>query len=223
MAATSMESVMTSRLTREARMPSVPMETPSLTEMVLISMGVPPAARTPSLTRWAMRRWLKLQGMVSIHSCATPTMGRARSSSEKPMDLSWERAGARAGPSVMAALLRLRGSDMEVPYEVEADVGSRYMVGAEARGFKGDDARIVVTGRRRLRNPRAAARKTPHPNPLPQERPLQNPEAVARKTPHPALSPRRGKSRRPQGFLTPHTVALPGERGLYAKISQERD
>ena len=115
MAATSMESVMTSRLTSEARMPSVPMETPSLTEMVLISMGVPPAARTPSFTRWAMRRWLKLQGMVSIHSCATPTMGRARSSSEKPMDLSWERAGARAGPSVMAALLRLRGSDMEGP------------------------------------------------------------------------------------------------------------
>ena len=67
MAATSMESVMTSRLMSEARMPSVPMETPSLTEMVLTSMGVPPAARMPSLTRWAMRRWLKLQGMVSIH------------------------------------------------------------------------------------------------------------------------------------------------------------
>ena len=118
-------------------MPSVPIDTPSLTEMVLISMGVPPAARMPSFTRWAMRRWLKLQGMVSIHSCATPTMGRARSSSEKPMDLSWERAGARAGPSVMAALLRLRGSDMEDPVVVEADVDSRYMVGAEARGFKG--------------------------------------------------------------------------------------
>ena len=137
MAATSMESVMTSRLTSEARMPSVPMETPSLTEMVLISMGVPPAARTPSLTRWAMRRWLKLQGMVSIHSCATPTMGRARSSSEKPMDLSWERAGARAGPSVMAALLRLRGSDMEGPRVMGTEAVSRYMVGAEAGGFKG--------------------------------------------------------------------------------------
>ena len=149
MAATSMESVMTSRLMSEARMPSVPMETPSLTEMVLTSIGVPPAARMPSLTRWAMRRWLKLQGMVSIHWCATPTMGRARSSSEKPMDLSWERAGARAGPSVMAALLRLRGSDMRSPRGVETVAVSGYMVGAEARGFKSCDARLrgSVAGR----------------------------------------------------------------------------
>ena len=144
MAATSMESVMTSRLTSEARMPSVPMETPSLTEMVLISMGVPPAARTPSLTRWAMRRWLKLQGMVSIHSCATPTMGRARSSSEKPMDLSWERAGARAGPSVMAALLRLRGSDMEDPVVVEDGSGFALHGGGGGAGIQGWGVGVVT-------------------------------------------------------------------------------
>ncbi len=39
-------------------MPSVPIVTPSLTLMVLNSMGVPPAARMPSLTCSARRRWL---------------------------------------------------------------------------------------------------------------------------------------------------------------------
>jgi hypothetical protein len=44
----------------------VPIVTPSEIAMVLNSIGVPPAARMPSLTRSASRRWLKLQGMVSI-------------------------------------------------------------------------------------------------------------------------------------------------------------
>ena len=39
-------------------MPSVPIETPSLTEIVLNSIGVPPAARIPALTASASRRWL---------------------------------------------------------------------------------------------------------------------------------------------------------------------
>ena len=46
----SMESAMTSRLTREAFMPSVPIEMPSLTVMVPNSKGVPLAARMPSFT-----------------------------------------------------------------------------------------------------------------------------------------------------------------------------
>ena len=41
---------MTSRLTSEARMPSVPIVMPSEMETVLNSSGVPPAARMPSLT-----------------------------------------------------------------------------------------------------------------------------------------------------------------------------
>ena len=54
----SIESATTSRLTRDAFMPSVPMTTPSLIEMVLNSIGVAPAARTPSFTRSAsVRRW----------------------------------------------------------------------------------------------------------------------------------------------------------------------
>ena len=93
---------MTSRLMRLAFMPSVPIDTPSDTAIVLNSIGVPPPARMPSLTNSASRRWLKLQGIVSIHVVATPTSGRARSSSVNPIALSIARAGARSGPSVSA-------------------------------------------------------------------------------------------------------------------------
>ncbi len=53
-----MESQISSRLTSEAFMPSVPMVMPSLTATVLNSIGVPPAARTPSLMRVASWRRL---------------------------------------------------------------------------------------------------------------------------------------------------------------------
>ena len=91
-------------------MPSVPIDTPSLTAIVLNSMGVPPAARMPSLTDSASRRWLRLQGIVSIQVVATPTIGWARSSSVNPTALSIARAPARSGPSVRAWLCRLPGS-----------------------------------------------------------------------------------------------------------------
>ncbi len=91
-------------------MPSVPIDTPSETEIVLSSIGVPPAARTPRFTCTASSRWLRLHGIVSIQVVATPMIGLARSSSLKPVPFSIARAGARSGPSVMAALLRLAGS-----------------------------------------------------------------------------------------------------------------
>jgi hypothetical protein len=101
-AVSSIESAMTSRLTSDIFMPSVPIVTASLTEIVLNSIGVPPARRMPCLTDSASRRWLILQGMVSIQVVATPTIGLARSSSVKPIALSIDRAGARSGPSVSA-------------------------------------------------------------------------------------------------------------------------
>ena len=52
----SMESVISSRLTSDARMPSVPMVSPSEMAMVLNSIGVPPAARMPSFTLADKRR-----------------------------------------------------------------------------------------------------------------------------------------------------------------------
>ena len=102
---------MTSRLMSDAFIPSVPIVTPSLTEIVLNSIGVPPAARMPALTCSASRRWLRLQGIVSIHVVATPTSGLARSSSVNPTALSIARAPARSGPSVRAAEWRFAGSD----------------------------------------------------------------------------------------------------------------
>ena len=49
-ATSSIESAITSRETSEARMPDVPIETPSETAIVLNSIGVPPAARMPCFT-----------------------------------------------------------------------------------------------------------------------------------------------------------------------------
>ena len=107
----SIESVISSRLISDAFMPCVPIETPSETETVLNSIGVPPASRMPAFTRWASSRWLKLHGIVSIHVVATPMIGLARSSSVKPIAFSIARAAARSGPSVRAALWRLAGSE----------------------------------------------------------------------------------------------------------------
>ena len=66
-------------------MPDVPIVMPSEIAIVLNSIGVPPAARMPSLTFAASARWLKLHGIVSVQVEATPTIGLARSSSPKPM------------------------------------------------------------------------------------------------------------------------------------------
>ena len=66
----SIESATTSRLMSEVFIPSVPIVTPSLMAIVLNSIGVPPAARMPSLTCSASSRWLMLQGIVSIQVVA---------------------------------------------------------------------------------------------------------------------------------------------------------
>ena len=63
----STESVITSRLTSEARMPSWPMLMPSLTVMVPNSIGNPPAARTPALACSASLRSVMLHGVTSFH------------------------------------------------------------------------------------------------------------------------------------------------------------
>src|ERR1700736_5823601 len=106
-----MESAINSRLTNEARMPSVPMVSPSEMAMVLNSMGVPPAARMPSFTFAESRRRWKLHGMVSIQVLATPINGRLRSASVNPMALNMERAGARSRPSVIPRLGCFRSMD----------------------------------------------------------------------------------------------------------------
>ena len=84
-AISSIESAITSRETSDVFMPSVPMVMPSLMAMVLNSIGVPPASRTPRATCSASSRRLKLHGIVPIHVLAMPTMGRSMSRSVKPI------------------------------------------------------------------------------------------------------------------------------------------
>ena len=55
-AASSIESVITSREVSDIFMPSVPIETASETAIVFTSTGIPPASRMPSFTCWARRR-----------------------------------------------------------------------------------------------------------------------------------------------------------------------
>ena len=57
-------------------MPSVPIVMPSLMAMVLNSIGVPPAARTPALHVLGELAQVKLHGMVSVQVLAMPTIGR---------------------------------------------------------------------------------------------------------------------------------------------------
>ena len=52
---------------------------------MLNSIGVPPAARTPSFTFSATPRRWKLQGIASIQVLAIPMIGLRRSSSPKPI------------------------------------------------------------------------------------------------------------------------------------------
>src|SRR5438105_15777274 len=104
------ESAITSRETSDARIPSVPIDTPSETATVLNSIGVPPASRMPRRTCRASSRWFQLHGMVSIHDVAMPTSGRASASSSRPIPFNIARAAARSTPSVSAALLRFAGS-----------------------------------------------------------------------------------------------------------------
>jgi hypothetical protein len=81
----SIESAITSRLTSEVFIPAVPIVIPSEIAIVLNSIGVPPAARTPALTCSARPRRWKLHGIASVQVLATPTVGRERAASSKPI------------------------------------------------------------------------------------------------------------------------------------------
>jgi hypothetical protein len=112
----SIESAMTSRLTSDARMPSCPMEMPSLTAIVTNSMGKPSAARTPSLARFASRSSGMLHGVTSFQLDATPICGLSQSASVIPTARSIARAPARSMPSVTSRLRGFRSSPMPEGY-----------------------------------------------------------------------------------------------------------
>jgi hypothetical protein len=105
----STESAITSRLTSEDFMPSVPIEIPSDTAMVPNSNGTAPPCRTPSLAAAASPFRCRLHGVTSFQDEATPTCGRSRSASLSPTARSIARAGARDAP-VVSGPERGRGS-----------------------------------------------------------------------------------------------------------------
>ncbi len=81
----SIESAMSSRDCSEKLIPSVPIEIPSLTPMVLNRRPTNPAAATPSLTISASVSRCMLQGLPSNQTLAMPTCGFDISSSDSPV------------------------------------------------------------------------------------------------------------------------------------------
>src|SRR5579885_1503367 len=94
----SIASAITSRLTSEVFMPSVPIVMPSEIAMLLNSIGFAPAALMPAFNGPASSRRPKLQGIVSVHTFDTPTNGLSMSSRVSPIACRNARAGARSTP-----------------------------------------------------------------------------------------------------------------------------
>ena len=86
---------MTSRLTSEVFIPSLPIVMPSEMAMVLNSIGLAPAALIPALSGAASSRSPKLQGMVSVQQLETPTNGFSMSAAGEADGVK-KRAGRRA-------------------------------------------------------------------------------------------------------------------------------
>ena len=105
--ASSIESAITSRDMRDARMPSLPMVMPSDTAIELKSTGVPPAARIPARTGTANLSRSILHGPILVHVLKTAIIGPSKFSSSIPVARSIARAAARLGPFTIASLLLL--------------------------------------------------------------------------------------------------------------------
>ena len=98
-ATASIESAIISRETREYFIPSVPIEMPSETVIVLNTTALAPAASAPSAARDASRSMCMLHGVTRLQVEATPICGFLKSASLKPTARNIERLGARSIPS----------------------------------------------------------------------------------------------------------------------------
>ena len=197
----SIESAITSREISEARMPEVPIETPSETEIVLNSIGVPPAARIPSFTCFASTRWLKLHGIVSIQVVATPTSGFARSSSVNPTRLQ-HRAGGRAvdavgqrGAAALAGIGWLRVDAHAVAPSLARGLGPDASLGRRSRAAGPAPAAAACGGRGRRRRPGAARPRRRPRGPSPTASRPPSPRRAAREAARGAAHPRAGRAR----------------------------
>src|SRR5581483_3256162 len=97
---TSIESAITSLLTRDAFMPSCPIAIPSDTAIVVNSLGVQPASLTPRFALCASWPKCMLHGVASLHVEDTPTSGLSRSLSVRPMALYIALCGDLDGASI---------------------------------------------------------------------------------------------------------------------------
>src|SRR6266852_351814 len=89
-------------------MPGVPCDWLSDTAIVLKPSARPPAAVTPSPTRSASSRWLRLQGIVPVHVDATPMIGPPSRAGSTPIARKCARAGARSALSSSPVRARRR-------------------------------------------------------------------------------------------------------------------
>ena len=95
-----MESAITSRLTSDALMPSVPIVMPSEIDTVLNSIGVPPAARMPSLDVGGKRAEVEVARTDFDPGVGDADERLAQVGIGKPAPFSMARAGARCAPKV---------------------------------------------------------------------------------------------------------------------------
>src|SRR5699024_9420281 len=102
----SIESAMTSRLDNEYFIPSVPIEIPSDTVIVLNIIGTPPASRAPSRDAKARPSICILQGVTWLHVLAIPIIGFLKSSSVIPTARSIARLGDFLVPSKTLLFIR---------------------------------------------------------------------------------------------------------------------
>ncbi len=98
----SIESAITSRLTSDPFIPSVPMEIASDTVIVPNMNGVPLDSDTPRFTSSTSGAIPKLHTVTSLCIDATPTNGWLISLSDKPIARIIDRCGARIAPSVVS-------------------------------------------------------------------------------------------------------------------------
>jgi hypothetical protein len=100
--ASSAESAITSRLISDARIPLVPIASPSVTTIVLNSIGVPPASSIPRAACCARSRKCMLHGVTVEKLCTMAISGLASALSSNPAAWNIARAGALAGPSTIS-------------------------------------------------------------------------------------------------------------------------
>ena len=114
----STESQITSRETSDARIPSWPIEMPSLTVIVPNSRGKPPASRTPTLACSASLRRVMLHGVTSFHDEAIATCGLPQSASPIPTARSIARDGAFCMPSVTSRDRGLMSTGVSIAFSL---------------------------------------------------------------------------------------------------------